>query len=114
MTTFFVTLYKSFRGEREKHPYMNRVAIRRESFDDVKEYLEKEGIPNLLKERKSELNGYTLEIGSIESKARFAEKQEFEETHCLDFSMDIYGEYTNEETFLAFQKFYADKLAKES
>lgn len=114
MTTFFVTLYKSFRGEREKHPYMNRVGIRRESFDDVKKYLEKEGIPNILKERKFELNGYALEIGSIESKARFAEKQEFEETHCLDFSMDIYGEYTNEETFLAFQKFYADKLAKES
>ncbi len=39
MTTFFVTLYKSFRGEREKHPYMNRVRIRRESFDDVKEYM---------------------------------------------------------------------------
>lgn len=113
MTNFFVTLYKSFRGEREKRPYMNRVGIRGESFDDVKEYLEKEGIPDLLKERKFELNGYTLEIGSIESKARFAEKREFEKLYCLDFSMDIYGDYTNEATLLAFQRFYADKLAKE-
>lgn len=113
MTTFFVTLYRSVNGQRDNFPFMNRVGIRGESFYDVKEYLEKEGIPDLLKERKFELNGYTLEIGSIESKARFAEKREFEETYCLDFSMDIYGEYTNEATSLAFQRFYADKLAKE-
>lgn len=114
MTTFFVTLYRSVNGQRDNFPFMNRVGIRGENFYDVKEYLEKEGIPDLLKERKSELNGYTLEIGSIESKARFAEKQEFEETYCLDFSMDIYGEYTNEETLLAFQRFYANKLAKDA
>lgn len=113
MTTFFVTLYRSVNGQRDSFPYINRVGIRGENFYDVKEYLEKECIPNILKERKFELNGCTLEIGSIESKARLAEKQEFEETYCLDFSMDIYGEYTNESTFRAFQRFYADKLAKE-
>lgn len=65
MTTFFVTLYRSVNGQRDNFPYMNRVGFHGESFDDVKNFLEKEGIPNLLKERKSELNGYTLEIGSI-------------------------------------------------
>ena len=117
MKTFLVTLYKTFKGNRvDNTPYMNRVSIRGESREDVKQYLLKEGIQDILNQDRFELKGLSLEIGSIETMERHSVKREFERyalSQKYDISMDENGDYTSMETFDAFERFFANVLAKE-
>lgn len=65
MQVYFVTLYPSFKGKRTSNiPAVEHAGIRGESKEDVRQYLEKEGIKGIL-DCRPEYRGQTLEIETI-------------------------------------------------